>query len=302
MFKKYMHVERMTSDPSTEIDGLLTQGNSVYIFPKLDGANHCAWYDGERGEVRYASRNQVLTEQGDRTGFYRYAMEHPNLYTMCTSHPDLIFYGEFLTPHTIKTYRNDAWNRWYVFDVYDQRTGRYMAFPDYAPILDEHGVDCVEPLAQAVLPLQDGILNDCMESNRYLMAEGVGEGIVVKNYDFVNQYGRQVWGKMVRSEFKVESRAKDKPLTEVEELVERTLTPEYLSKEYLKMTKDAGVAWNDKMTPDLLKTAYAEWKKDYYPEVFSLKDTFCMKDLSKAFNRRLVFLLHRMRGGLMPPK
>lgn len=295
MFKKYMHVERISSELNSEIDGLLTQGSVVYVFPKLDGSNHCAWYDSDTGEVEYASRNQVLSAQNDPTGFYRYAQDRQNIRRMCEDNPYLIFYGEYLTPHTLKTYKNDAWNKWYVFDVFDTRTGRYMKFSDYILILDNYNIDYVELLGGAMIPLQEDALIGFMENNHWLMAEGIGEGIVVKNYDFVNSHGRQVWGKMVRSEFTAESREKEeKEMTEVEMLVEKTLTPEYLSKEYLKMTKDVGVEWDDKMTPDLLKTVYAEWQKDYYPEVFALKEQFCMKDLSKAFNKRLVLLLRRM--------
>jgi hypothetical protein len=67
-FTKYMHVERY-SDDNSEIKGILC--GKVYIYPKLDGSNHCVWYDEEKAQVRCASRNQVITPDYDPTMFVR---------------------------------------------------------------------------------------------------------------------------------------------------------------------------------------------------------------------------------------
>jgi hypothetical protein len=42
-----------------------------------------------------------------------------------------------------------------------------------------------------------------LDKNTHLMQDGeIGEGIVIKNYDYVNKWGRVVWAKIVRNEFK----------------------------------------------------------------------------------------------------
>jgi hypothetical protein len=71
-FARYQHVERIFEDGEVaETYGLLT--GRVHVFPKLDGANHCIYYDNSLGGVRFASRNQLLSEGYDSTGFWHYA-------------------------------------------------------------------------------------------------------------------------------------------------------------------------------------------------------------------------------------
>jgi len=79
----------------------------------------------------------------------------------------------------------------------------------------------------------------------------LGEGIVIKRYDFVNRFGRTVWAKLVRPAVKVASRIQ-RPLTSdaVEpQIIEKFLTPELVEKEFSKLAVDG---WNSKLIPKLL--------------------------------------------------
>ena len=115
MENKYTHVERLTS-PETEdlLNGV------CYFYPKLDGANASVEY--KNGQVIARSRNSDLSEETNLRGFYKYIQDRlPALEQFFDKFPDFIVFGEWLVPHTIKTYQKDAWNKFYVYDFYDKK-------------------------------------------------------------------------------------------------------------------------------------------------------------------------------------
>ena len=188
-FTKYMHVERLTND-NLEIDGILK--GDVYIYPKLDGSNHCVWWDNDKGILRCASRNQIITEDYDATKFV-HAYLIPNndkIHEMICDNKNLIFYGEFMKPHVIRDYDNTVWDNWYIFDVFDTTAGKWLPFEEYKIILDTYHMSYIPPMRILENPTLDD-LDECVSNNKYLMQDGyIGEGIVIKNYDFINKYGR----------------------------------------------------------------------------------------------------------------
>lgn len=199
MFKRYMHIERLGSD---EVDGLLV--GTVIVQPKIDGTNVSAWE--EDGYIRIASRNQLITPENEHMGFNDWAHSTTGkllLTRLWREHPTWRLYGEWLTPHSLKTYRDEAWRRFYVFDVLDDATDRFVPYTEYQPVLEQAGFDYI-PIMATVANANEDTLRALLERNTFLIRDGagVGEGIVLKRYDFVNRYGRTVWAKIVRNEFK----------------------------------------------------------------------------------------------------
>lgn len=252
-FVKYQHIERFGTD---EVEGI--EIGRCYVFPKIDGSNGSVWW--EDGEIKTGSRRRELGEV-DNQGFNEYIQGHEGIKELLYSNPELRLYGEWLVPHTLKTYRDDAWNRFYVFDVVDENG--YMPYESYVHILEAHGVDCI--------PLQSVIHNGDydtfikeLEKNTFLIQDGkgVGEGIVVKNYDFINKYGRQTWAKIVRSEFKEQhGRVMGVP-TFSKSLVEEDIAQQYctraiVDKVYEKVVELEG-GWRSEYIPRLLDTVYYE--------------------------------------------
>jgi hypothetical protein len=119
----------------------------------------------------------------------------------------IIIYTAYIT---IRTYDVTAWNRFYIFDVYNLLEHRYESYEDYQAVIEEYNsYDCAHfdyiPLLKKLEHPSESELGELMEQNQYLMPAGsaeVGEGLVLKNYAFVNRYGRLCYAKMVRSEFK----------------------------------------------------------------------------------------------------
>lgn len=295
MFRRYMHVERLTDPIPERLRGLLH--GVVTVFPKLDGANHCAWYDWDERRVMCASRRVVLADDNDSTGFYAYFDRHPEIAQICADHKGLVFYGEYLTPHTLKGYVDDAWGRWYVFDVWVATEDRYMTPSEYIPILESYKIDYIPPVAYLNSPSR-AMLGQLVENNHYLMKDGaVGEGIVLKNYAYRNYRDEQVWGKMVTEDFRQtfgETWGVEKKKTDEEKFVLAILTEQFVSKELAKFTTDEGREWEDRMFPDLIKVLSREWESDYGPELMTFLSDHPdaqAKKVRKAFNQRAVRLV-----------
>ena len=252
-FKKYMHLERYGNDA---VDGI--EAGINYIFPKLDGTNAQVWMD-EDGNIRAGSRNRTLTLDNDNAGFYNWVVQQANLKEFFEEFPDYRLYGEWLVPHSLKTYREDAWRKFYIFDVESPYGNKQ--YEDYQPMLDKHGLDYLAPLAI----IKNGSYEQyqrCLEKNVFLIqdGQGIGEGIVIKNYGFVNKFGDQIWAKMISNAFKeVHHKEMGAPIVGhdliEEKIVRDFVTGDLVKKVYAKIVIDQG-GWESKYIPRLLETVF----------------------------------------------
>ena len=250
-FLKYQHVERLGT-PETE--GIYN--GMCYIFPKIDGTNAQLWMDGG---LKAGSRNRELSVDNDNAGFYNWALSQLPILNFFHSNPNLRLYGEWLVPHSLKTYNDNAWRQFYVFDVMDDEN--YLSYDTYKPMLEEFGIEYIPPICKVNNPSYELIVSQ-LDKNGYLIKDGsgVGEGIVVKNYDYKNKFGRVVWGKIVTNEFK--AKHSKCQITELKgsTLIEETICNRYVTKalaekEYAKIITESE-GWNPKYIPRLLNTVY----------------------------------------------
>jgi len=278
-FKEYQHIVKL-DDP--EVEGLLV--GKCYIFPKIDGTNANLWCQNEI--IRGGSRRRVLDIHNDNQGFLNYVLTNTTDFSsFFTDHPDIRLYGEWLVPHTLKTYRDDAWRKFYVFDVTQVTPDgyeRYIPYEEYKQWLDECGIDYISPIRIITNPTHEDLMR-CVQLNTFLIKEdsGIGEGIVVKNYDFVNRYGRITWGKIVTNEFKdkhykdMGAPERDTHLVE-KELVDKFLDQPIVDKVYanilnenkaLILQHDKEIPFDKKWIPQLLNTVYYEFVRE---EIWSM--------------------------------
>jgi hypothetical protein len=275
-FRKYDHVERLGHD---EVEGI--DLGTVYVFPKLDGTNASIWRRSPH-LLGAGSRNRLLSDDSDNHGFHQWVQKQDNIREFLELFPNWTLYGEWLVPHTLKTYRSDVWRRFWVFDVYDWELGRYLSFDEYATTLHDAGIDVIFPLAKFNNPSEEQLRKE-VEMNTYLIDDGcgAGEGIVIKNYDWRNKFGRQPWAKIVRNEFK-ESNKLAFGVTEKhgEFQVEAAVAEEFVTKALVDKTRAKIVAegCNDRkiLIPRLLQTVFYDvvredcWtfvKKHKYPVI-----------------------------------
>lgn len=258
-FRKYQHVERYGT---TEVDGI--EIGTCYVFPKIDGTNSSVWVN-EDGSLRAGSRTRELTIEADNAGFFNAISQDAKVLAYLQKHPTHRLFGEWLVPHSLRTYRDDAWRRFYVFDVCidaDNEVGlEYIPYDIYKPWLDEFEIDYLAPITI----VKNGNYEDfirCLEQNVFLVKDGagIGEGIVIKNYDFYNKFGRQTWAKIVTSEFK-EKHHKEMgaPVFEnkviEQEIVDKYVTPALVEKEYSKITVECD-GWSSRLIPRFLSQVF----------------------------------------------
>ena len=271
-FKKYQHLERFGT---TEVQNI--ELGDCFIFPKIDGTNASIWLD-ENKMIQAGSRKRHLTLESDNAGFLKWVIEQQNIFNYLIENPTHRLYGEWLVPHSLKTYREDAWRKFYVFDIGIDKTEdeilhegddtqKYIRYDIYKPLLEKHLIDYIPPICTITNASYEQLINQLIK-NVFLIEDGkgVGEGIVVKNYEFKNKYTRQTWAKIVTSEFKEKhskemgaSEMKGKKMVE-EEIAKEFITTALCEKVYSKIENESG--FSGRNIPQLLNTVFYDLIKE----------------------------------------
>ena len=255
----YQHVERLDSD---EVDGILD--GEVYIYTKLDGTNAGVHYDN--GNIIVNSRKRELSEDKDNAGCMEYVLSQPKFEQFFKEFPNLYLYGEFLIKHTVKTYKDSAWRKLYVFDVVDYsdpENPRYLSYEEYEPLLKKYNIEYVPLIAVLNHPSKEDIL-PFLDKTAFLQSDDKtpGEGLVIKRYDgWKNKYGHTTWAKIVRKEFMVSKKIhREVSPNEIEEsIVEKFCTDAFIEKELAKIIEDVGDDnWDNKYIGRCLNSVYHE--------------------------------------------
>ena len=254
-FMKYPHLERFGNLEVTGIEHGIT-----YVFPKIDGTNASMWLRGY-GTFCYGSRNRELSLGADNAGFMDTLDNTPygtGYKRFLRKYPNLRLYGEWLVPHTLKNYRDDAWRRFYVFDVFDENQQLFLPYTEYTDMIAGYQIDYIPCYKVWKNGGYEDFLNTAKEMKYLLKDEtGFGEGCVIKRYDFQNRHGRTNWAKIVLAEFK-EKHVSTKPdvggTDAFEEQVANALvTSALVDKEYSKIALEG---WTNRSIPRLLETVY----------------------------------------------
>lgn len=260
-FKKYQHIERLGNE---EVEDILI--GDCYFFPKLDGTNSSVWVD-EDNNIRCGSRNREISIENDNHGFAKYISENEQIKKYLLDHKNHILYGEWLVPHSLKTYRTSAWNIFYIFDIIQKidEHYRYISYDDYKDTLENYGlayIPCINKIKNAK---EEDILR-VLNNNTFLIQDncGIGEGIVIKNYSYLNKYGRMTWAKVVTNEFKEKHNremrhSEDSSKLSIEEkIVENFCTISLIEKTFQKI-RNKYDGWNSKYIPELLNSIYHDF-------------------------------------------
>ncbi|TPG68625.1 hypothetical protein EEL31_08900 [Brevibacillus laterosporus] len=194
--KKYMEIIRYGHKTTV---GVLNEGDQIVIQEKIDGANASFMFDENSGKIRAFSRNTELDEENTLGGFYQWTQQQLNPNELCIGG---IYFGEWLNSHKVKYPKYEK--QFFLFDIYNTYTNEYVDFSmveEEAKRLDlnvvpvfyqgEHkGYDHLESFVGKTLI--GGKLGD-LET---------GEGIVVKNVDYKDHFGKQLFVKLVTDSFR----------------------------------------------------------------------------------------------------
>lgn len=274
-FKKYQHIERLGTPA---VEGILN--GSCYIFHKLDGTNTSV-YLNDNGEMEFASRNRALTPFKDNHGVRNALINDARFKDYLEAHPTHRLFGEWLVPHTIRGYQASAWHKLYIFDVMDG--DKYLTYFDYMSECIRFDIDFIPLIERLETPTTEQI-SDLLDCCSWLMADDLpGEGIVIKNYDFVNKFGDTIWAKLVRNVVhaaqKVQAPIDVKTIEPI--IIDNFLTPDLIQKEFAKLAADG---WHTKLIGKFIQDVWF---------TFVTEETFNF--ISKHHNPKVNFaLLHKL--------
>lgn len=287
-FRPYMHVGRLIDDPETY--GMLEENDYFVIQPKIDGCNGVIWWDSERQAMRMGNRTKEITMYDinedtphNIVSFHSYVCSNKELWRLAQEiFPDHYIYGEWLVQNHIDYYAPSAWNKFYIFDIWDPKKEEYIkdVFGKigglYPYVIENcwiqfgHNMSAEDKLKSFELQLKQ------INALGYLMNPGekkAGEGIVIKCYDWRNNRGEQKWAKLRTDEY-MKKVYTPKGLKE-KESIEDEIARKYLSqwdidKVVAKIRHSEGFTeWDRKYIGRLLTMLWYDFLENYVPVMTS---------------------------------
>ena len=93
-----------------------------------------------------------------------------------------------MVPISLKTYKDDAWRTFYLFDILDTETDRYINYEEYSSILDNNfpNIKYIPLIAKLTNPTEEQVKQYLDDTGDWLIKDfkGLGEGIVIKKLCF----------------------------------------------------------------------------------------------------------------------
>lgn len=271
-YKSYQHVEKLGS---SQTHGILE--GTCYVFYKIDGTNGCIFY--KDNQVRFGSRRRELNfkEGQDNQGFEatittneNYKPMYEDLQKFFEKYPNYIIYGEWLVCGTLKTYKEEAKRQFYIFDVYNPIDDTYINYEEYKKEFDENfpNLKYIPLLAKLDYPTSQDLMGLLDRTGEYLITQGLGEGIVIKNYSYRNGHGNTIWAKMLTEDFKnrkqhtKQENKENKQNSPIEYNISKLLSDEHISKEYNKLLENKQTSWEMKYMLELINRVFNEFIND----------------------------------------
>lgn len=201
---RYVDIERLGTDENEAIFSY--PDDELIITEKIDGGN--ASFFVQDGLIHMCSRNRDLVSDRDEKAFSK---ERKYLYSILNGkelNPDYVYYGEWGMKHTLSY---ESLPGFVGFDIrvktsMSETVGDFLTYDAMKREYDRLGIETV--------PLLDKItVRDFLKKKPedYIIKSKFGvtlmEGIVIKNYNRKNVYGRQIFGKIVREAFKEQNKA-----------------------------------------------------------------------------------------------
>ena len=233
-YKSYQHIEKLGNK---EVEGILK--GKCSIQPKIDGTNGVVWL-GDDGIIHAGSRNRDLSLDNDNARFYNTVIKDDNIRKYLLDNPNHYLYGEWLVPHTIRYYHPESWKHFYVFDIFSYDRG-YIPYDEYSKELDKYGISYIPEIISIDNPTMEDLTKYLKETKYLIPEDKMSEGIIIKNYEYRNQYGRCTYAKIVAEEFfntksilrMKNHEAKDK--TSEKDIVTMMLSEPLIRKEFAKI-------------------------------------------------------------------
>lgn len=194
--KKYMDIIRY-GKASTQ--GIIKEGDKISITEKIDGANASFTVDKENTNgVSCYSRRLILNEENTLRGFYKWVND--NIVPIKDKlNPNYRYIGEWLVSHKVQ-YQEDKYQQFYMFSIWDENKEEYVSDEIVISEAERLGLKTVEYFYIGDFISYEHMSSFIGKSNITKMPD-TGEGIVVKNSNYFDKYGKQVFVKLVSENF-----------------------------------------------------------------------------------------------------
>lgn len=245
--KKYHSIVRLGHKSTV---GVLNEGDEIIIQEKIDGAN--ASFMVHEGELLCFSRNKQLDPSNTLEGFYNWVHANIDPNKLLDG---VIYFGEWTATHKI-SYPNHT-KKFFLFDVYNTHLEEYVNFSmvvDEALRLDLNLIPVFyrglyqgyDHLTSFIgLTQLGGILKGKNKETGETIEKETGEGIVVKNVNYRDRYGKQLFVKLVVDEFREvqKQRAPKDPntISKTRQLVLDCLTNARIEKHLFKLVDEGAL-------------------------------------------------------------
>lgn len=194
--KKYTDIIRYGKSNTKNV---IQEGDIISITEKIDGANASFTYDIDNpiGVSCYSRRLQLTTDNTLR-GFYEWVND--NIVPIKEKlNPKYRYIGEWLVSHKIQ-YKEDKYNQFYMFSIWDEETEKYLSDDIVISEAERLGVNTVEYFYKGEFMSYEHMVSFIGKSN-ITKEPNTGEGIVVKNVNYFDNRGKQVFVKLVSDKF-----------------------------------------------------------------------------------------------------
>ena len=204
---KFINIERARITDFEIAEGVVLKsnvsafapGDHVQVSEKIDGANSSITYDPGTRHIDCFSSNKQVTEKDGFRGFWEFVSSLTDAATEAfQAHPGYLCFGEWEVPHTM-TYNEDAYNRWYLYDILDKESGLYLPQEKVRAFADESGLDYIHAIYDGAFQSWEHVQSLLSTPSSY---GTVMEGIVIKNQDRLNSPDAPFYLKIVNDEFK----------------------------------------------------------------------------------------------------
>lgn len=287
--KKFMDIERVKFPNELtvgNIDGFEV-GDDIVIQAKLDGSNAGIAYNPDTGKLVAYSRKNELRYDMTLNGFWNMVqLMNPEPFS---KYPDYVFFGEWLTSHTIK-YVQDAYKKFYFYDVYDKKNQIYLPQTTVKQLAEELGFNYVYTFYVGNFISWEHCMTFMKEHTGLEINQS--EGVIVKNQTKLNNPNTRqpFYLKLVNEAFseikkdnhkkKVEDPQHIKEREAAQAIVDQVVTKRRVEKEIQKMI-DEGILPTQIEAKDmkivaqnLPKRIYDDCVKEEYESVVAAGEYF----------------------------
>lgn len=239
---------------TSENRGLLdVNDDTVIIEEKIDGANFRFWLEDDK--IVFGSRR--ASDIGKENGFGEVVEYLQEAVDPSELDNDVIYIGEAMVKHSL-SYDWDNVPKFIGYDVIHKDTGLPLSFDFAVEQFNKIGLEFVEVLFKGeAIKAREIDFDKMLQRDSSYRNKGKGEGIVIKNYNRLNQYGRPLFGKVVNKSFQEKKEAKfGKSKVKREDapyIVNKYCTKARIKKIVLKMVNQEGRSLSRDLMNDLIK-------------------------------------------------